>query len=348
MVVEDRKINVAILAVPEVTASALYGMFDLFSSPGRDFPFIVRGVAGEQRMRPYVVARETNGFPAANGIWVKPDHGFSDCPTPDIVCIPDFFVNPGESISGKYDPEAQWLRRAHDHGAMLASACSGTLLLGEAGLLTNCEATIHWGYVSALTNNYPGVKVRTHQSLVLSGEAQRIIMAGGGSSWQDLGVYLIARYVGLKEAMEVAKVYMLQWHDLGQQPFASLTNVQNTSDAIVNKCQAWLAMNYGTPAPVAAMIKLSGLPERSFMRRFAKAAGMRPLDYVHALRLEEAKQMLETTDLTVEGIANETGYEDTSFFGRLFRRKMGLTPAQYRLRFGSLRRALDREKPKVG
>ena len=73
-----------------------------------------------------------------------------------------------------------------------------------------------------LTNNYPGVKVRPHQSLVLSGEAQRIIMAGGGSSWQDLALYLIARFVGLKEAIEVARVYMLQWHDLGQQPFASL------------------------------------------------------------------------------------------------------------------------------
>jgi transcriptional regulator GlxA family with amidase domain len=65
------------------------------------------------------------------------------------------------------------------------------------------------------------------------------------------------------------------------------------------------------------------------------------------LRLEEAKQMLETTDLTIEAIASETGYEDTSFFGRLFRRKTDLTPAQYRLRFGSLRRALDRERLEV-
>jgi transcriptional regulator GlxA family with amidase domain len=69
------------------------------------------------------------------------------------------------------------------------------------------------------------------------------------------------------------------------------------------------------------MTKLSGLPERSFIRRFSKAAGMSPLDYVHSLRLEEAKQMLEIEDLSVEAIANEVGYEDASFFGRLFRRK---------------------------
>ncbi len=335
-------LNVAILAVPEDTASALFGMFDLFSSPGRDFSFITRGTAGEQLMRPYIVAREGNGFSAANGIWVRPDYDLTNCPQPDIVCIPDFYVNPGGSVAGLYDAEARWLKEVHDSGAMLASACSGAVLLGEAGLLTNREATIHWGYAAMLANNYPGVKVKANQSLVLSGEAQRIIMAGGGSSWQDLALYLIARFVGLKEAIEVARVFMLQWHDLGQQPFASLMYFHQTQDAVINKCQEWIAQNYRMPSPVAAMVKVSDLAERTFTRRFTEATGMTPLDYVHAHRLEEAKQLLETGDLSVEAIANEVGYEDTSFFGRLFRRKVGLTPAQYRLRFGSLRRALAR------
>lgn len=339
---QDGRINVAILAVPEVTASALFGMFDLFSSPGRDWSFIVAGKAGNQRMRPYIVAQDTSGFQAANGIWIRPDHDFSDCPQPDIVCIPDFFVNPGASVAGKYNAEARWLKKCHEDGAMMASACSGAVLLGEAGLLVNCEATIHWGYVSTLANNYPGVKVRVDQSLVLSGVAQRIVMAGGGSSWQDLALYLIARFVGLKEAMEVARVYLLQWHDLGQQPFASLMSLRQSTDAVINKCQEWLAENHKVRAPVAAMVTFSGLPERSFMRRFAKATGMSPLDYVHALRLEEARQLLEATDLPVEAIANEVGYEDSSFFGRLFRRKAGITPLQYRLRFGSLRQVLER------
>jgi transcriptional regulator GlxA family with amidase domain len=342
MQVKERSINVAILAVPEVTASALYGMFDLFSSPGRDWQFIVTGTAGKQRMCPYVVALNGEVFQAANGIWIKPDYQFSNCPAPDVVCIPDFFVNPGESVAGKYDTEAAWLKQMYDGGAMLASACSGAVLLGEAELLTNGEATIHWGYVATLTNNYPGVKVRVDQSLVLSGEAQRIVMAGGGSSWQDLALYLIARLVGINEAMQVAKVHMLQWHDIGQHPFASLMSLTQTSDALIKKCQEWLAANYKSHAPVASVAAFSGLPERSFIRRFAKATGMKPLDYVHALRLEEAKQMLESTDEPFEGIANAIGYEDTSFSGRLFRKKVGLTPAQYRLRFGHLHKALAR------
>jgi transcriptional regulator GlxA family with amidase domain len=333
-------LKVAIVGVPEVTASTLYGMFDLFSSPGRDFQFITTGEPGPQAMTPMIVARTRDGFTAANGVPITPHHDFSDCPQPDIVCIPDFFVNPGDSVAGQYQAEAQWLKLVHERGAILASACSGAVLLGEAGLLTNCEATIHWGYVKTLTNNYPGITVKLQQSLVLSGEAQRIVMAGGGSSWQDLALYLIARHVGLKEAIEVAKVYVLQWHDLGQRPYASLMSFRQTDDALINKCQAWVAENYAMPSPVAALIEVAQLPERSFMRRFREATGMTPLDYVQALRLEEAKQMLETGDLPVEAIANEVGYEDASFFGRLFRRKVGLTPAQYRLRFGSLRRAL--------
>lgn len=333
-------LNVAILVVPEVTLSTTYGMYDLFASPGRDYQFITSGVMGEQRMNPYLVARGKEGFQAANGLWVKPHHDFADCPKPDIVCLPDFFVNPGDSVAGQYDPEARWLREVHAEGATLASACTGAVLLGEAGLLADCDVTIHWGYGKTLTNNYPGVRLRLQQSLVLSGEAQRIVMVGGGSSWQDLALYLIARYVGLEQAIEVAKVYMLQWHDLGQQPFAALMSFRQTSDAIINRCQEWVAENYRAASPVAAMARVSQLPERTFMRRFREATGVTPLDYVHALRLEEAKQMLETGDLSIEAIAEEVGYEDASFFGRLFRRKVGMTPAQYRLRFGALRRSL--------
>ncbi len=333
-------LNVAILALPEATASTVYGMFDLLSSPGRDYQFITQGVAGEPRMHPFIVARDPAGFVAANGIWIKPHHELANCPRPDIVCIPDFFVNPGDNVAGLHPGEVAWLQKVHGEGAVLASACSGAVLLGEAGFLVDCDATIHWGYAKTLTNNYPGVKVKLHQSLVLAGEAQRIVMAGGGSSWQDLALFLIARHVGLRQAMEVAKVYMLQWHDLGQQPFAALMPRGKSTDAVIDRCQDWAARHFRSASPVAAMASVSGLPARTFMRRFQQATGMTPLDYVHAVRLEEAKQKLESGDSPVEGIANEVGYEDASFFGRLFRRKIGLTPAQYRRRFGALGRAI--------
>jgi AraC-like DNA-binding protein len=93
------------------------------------------------------------------------------------------------------------------------------------------------------------------------------------------------------------------------------------------------------------MSRLSGLSERSFKRRFQRATGMPPLEYVHTLRLEESKHLLETTDAPIEAVANEVGYADASFFGRLFRRKVGMTPAQYRRRFGVAQIARNERRP---
>jgi transcriptional regulator GlxA family with amidase domain len=111
-------------------------------------------------------------------------------------------------------------------------------------------------------------------------------------------------------------------------------------DAVIARCQAWIAEHYQEPSPVGAMIRLSGIAERSFKRRFRVATGMSPIEYVHTLRLEAAKQRLESGDQSAEAIAFEVGYEDAAFFRRLFRRHVQLTPSQYRKRFGALRRAL--------
>jgi transcriptional regulator GlxA family with amidase domain len=335
------QINVAILAVPEVTASTTFAMYDLFAGAGRDWAFITTGVAGVSRMRPYIVAAQKAPVISANGISIIPDFALDECPEPTIVCIPDFSLFPGANCAGSFDLEVAWLRRCHAAGATLASVCTSTSLLAATGLLDGLDATIHWAYTTAITRHYPTVRVHPNRALVVSGIGQRIVMAGGGTSHLDLVLYLIGRFASLKEALEVSKAYLINWHDAGQQPFATLHESQHSSDGLIAKCQAWIAEHYAEPSPVGAMTKISGLPDRTFIRRFVNSTGMTPLDYVHALRLEEAKQILETEDLSIEAIAEQVGYEDTSFFGRLFRRKVGLTPAQYRLRFGSLRRALQ-------
>jgi transcriptional regulator GlxA family with amidase domain len=332
-------LNVAILAVPEVAASTLFGMVDLFASAGRDWAFFLSGVEGEQRINPYVVAVRPEGFAAANGIWVKPHFGLRDAPIPNIVCVPDYFGAPDESLTDRFSEELAWLRDRYAAGATMASACSGALLLAEAGLLAGCDATIHWAYVGSL-ERYPGVRVRAERSLIVTGDGERIVMAGGGASFHDMALYLIARHVGLKEARQVARTYLLDWRDDGQRPFASLLLAKQVEDALIRNCQEWAALNYDNPSPVAAMMRLAELPERSFMRRFKKATGMSPIEYVHRLRLEETKQMLEASEESVEAIAAEVGYQDPRFLARLFHRYVGLTPAQYRRRFGGLQRAL--------
>lgn len=334
-------IEVAVLAFAESTASTIYGMHDIFLGAGRDWDFIAHGRPGPGLMRSRVVASRPGPLTLVNGVCIRPDATLDGCPPPDVVCVPDLMVPPDRPLGAAFHTEAAWIRGCYRRGSTIATACSGALLLAEAGLLDGEEATTHWAYCETLERHYPAVSVRGRRALVAAGDGQRLVMAGGGASWMDLALFLIARFTGVEAAMQVARLNLIDWHSIGQQPYARLARTRQVEDAVVAHCQSWIAEHYDRPSPVAAMVQLSGLPERSFKRRFQRATGMTPLAYVHTLRLEEAKQMLEASELAVEAIANAVGYEDMSFFSRLFRRQVGLTAAQYRRRFGTLRRVLQ-------
>lgn len=339
----SRPIRIAILAFPDVTASTTYGMFDLFMGVGRDWGFLVDGENGPSLIQPALVTARSGTINAANGIELRGLMSADAFAEPDVICVPDVAIPPGQQLGGRFDPELDYLRKAYARGAIIATACSGALMLAESGLLNGWQATTHWGYCDYLRAQYPDIEIHPQRALVASGEGQRLVMAGGGTSWLDLALVLIARLCSVEEAMRVARVNLIDWHSVGQQPFANLARARQAADAVIADCQVWIAEHYQLPAPVALMAQRSQLPERSFKRRFQQATGMSPLEYVHTLRLEEAKQMLECNDLQIEAIANEVGYEDAGFFSRLFRRQVGLTPAAYRKRFGGMRRALARE-----
>ncbi len=334
------RLSVAILASPETTAGTVFGLYDLFSSAGRDWPLLTEGKPGTAAATPRIVAAQHAPFEAANGAWIRPHGTFDDNPRPNVVYVPEILVPPDTSITGRFDAAIEWLRRSHQAGATIASACSGALLLAEAGLLDGCEATTHWAYCDTMRRRYPRVTVHGARCLVASGEGQRVITSGGVTSYLDLGLFLAARFFGQDEAMRLARAYLIDWHSHGQLPYSALVCSRQAEDGRIAAVQSWIGDNYMHATPVAAMIQLSGLPERSFKRRFTQATGLTPLGYVHTLRLEEAKQVLETTDMPIDAVANEVGYEDSSFFRRLFRRKVGLSPHAYRRRFAAVRNVL--------
>ena len=337
----EPKLSVALLAVPESTASTLYGMYDVLQSAGRDWSTLIEHRAADPAIHTLIVSASGKPFRAPNGLCVTPSGKLDDCPRPDVIAIPDLMVLPEEDLTGRYETEIAWIRDAYDAGTILATACTGALILAESGILDGHDVTTHWAYSEAMRRRYPRLRVHPNRALIVAGDEHRLVLAGGGTSWHDLALFLIARFVDTEEAIRVARLHLLSWHDVGQLPYATLTQSRQSEDALIAKSQEWAATNYDRDAPVATMASISGLPERSFKRRFARATGMSPLEYVQSLRLEESKQMLETTDLPVEGVAVQVGYEDASFFGRLFKRKVGLTPAQYRKRFRKLRRLLD-------
>ena len=162
------KVNVAILAVPEVTASAVYAMYDLFSAAGRDWSFIMSGVPGEQRMQPYVVTRDGAPVCSSNGIWSRPTMRSTIARHRRWSA---FRISPiaRRRLCRALRPEVAWLRQCHADGATLASVCTSAMLMAETGLLDGLDATIHWAYAKSLTRNYPTVRLHPNRSLVVTG-----------------------------------------------------------------------------------------------------------------------------------------------------------------------------------
>lgn len=326
-------VEVLIVAVPETAGSALYGMLDVLLAAGNIWQTLVREEPRPALFRVRIVAPKAGAFTCGNGIPVRPDCAVRDDPSADIVILPELWLGPDEDIRGRYPALMDWIRRCYQQGAHIYSACSGAVMLAETGLLNGCEATSHWGYQDLFRERYPRVRFRPEPNLVFADAGGRIVTAGGTTSWHDLAIHIIARHGSPGEAMRIAKVYLLKWHGEGQLPYETLVRRIPHADAVVRRCEDWLREHFTDSAAISHVIDYAQVPERTLKRRFRAATGVTLIDYLQNLRIEAAKRLLESGSMPVDEISAEVSYEDPSFFRRLFKRRTGLTPSQYRRLF---------------
>jgi transcriptional regulator GlxA family with amidase domain len=331
---QRRRVKIDILAAPDSVGSVIYGLYDTLSMPGVSWPRIVTGELGEPLSEIRIVAAGETAFACRGGVPVTPHAPLSRADDADLICVPSMSLPVDQPPYGCFPQEVAWLRERFSRGTTIATVCSGAILIAEAGLLNGCEATAHWAYADMFRRYYPQIKFRPERILTFAGEGNRLILAGGLAAWQDLAVHIIAKFFGIEHAAQIAKIYVFSDHAQGQLPYAAMSRRIQKDDPAIAECQVWIAENYAASNPVTQALQLSGLPQRTFNRRFETATGYRPMEYVHAVRIEEAKQLLETTNKPIDDIAHEVGYQDLRPFSRLFSRKAGLSPASYRKRFG--------------
>ena len=329
---EATPVIVSLVAVPAASAAVLYGMHEVFSAVGTTWEVLTGQHTEERRMAPQIVARSRRTFRSNLNVPISPDCSFGDTGKSDIVIVPDLDLQPGGEPDFDTD-SLDWLNRQFDDGAIVCSVCTGALMLAAAGLLDELEATTHWSATDLLAARHPRVRLCPERILSPAGPGHRIVTSGGSASWADLLLYLVARFSGPEEARRIAKVFLFGDRSDGQLPFAALARPRQHEDSVIADCQAWIAMHYEQANPVASLVERSGLTPRTFSRRFSKATGYTPIEYVQTLRIEEAKQMLESTDDAVEEVAANVGYDDPGSFRRLFKRLTGISPRAYRQRF---------------
>jgi len=327
----DCLIKVSIIAAADVEPWVAIGIHDAFWAVGTLWNRVM-GEREHPRFVPEIVAAEPGPLQTGTGVRIEPHRTICDPARTDIVFVPSLLISSGAQFGRTNGAVVDWVRRAYADGAQVVSACTGSFLLAEAGLLDDREATTHWAFIDLMRSEYPRVRVLADRVLVSASDDHRIVTAGGATSWTDLVLYIIGRFAGPEEARRLAKLQLFDWHHDGQNPYARLTTRLQSADKLIQECQAWLSSHYASADPVAAMIRQSGLSRRTFNRRFKLATGHTPLEYVQRLRIEEAKQILETSDDSVETISLEVGYSDAVSFRRLFKRLVRNTPAAYRRR----------------
>jgi len=332
----DGKPRIALFAAPETSASVLYGLYDVLVAVGPVWSDMIAGESQAALLDVSIVAVTSEPFRCFGDVPVEPHAAIDALDEFDAVIVCDLYAPLDSPPRGRYATESDWLRRMHERGAVVASVCTGSLLLAEAGLLDGRSCAGHWAYRDLFRTAYPRVRFDPAAILDLTSERDRLLTAGGVTAWQDLALRLIARFCGADQAVRTAKVYLFAGHEDGQLPFSAMTRRAMRGDAVIRECADWIAAHYETARPVAAMTLRSGLTPRTFARRFEAASGYRPMEYVHALRIEGARAMLETGRLGVDDVGYAVGYEDASYFRRLFKRAIGMTPSGYRRKYASI------------
>jgi transcriptional regulator GlxA family with amidase domain len=337
---DSAPLETAIVAVPETAGSALYGMIDVLSVTGNVWQTLTRTEPMPPPFRVRIVSLSRKPFQCGNAIPIEPALGVDEIDRADIVILPELWLGPDEHLKGRYPGLIAWIRARYEAGACLYSACSGALMLAETGLLNGRDATSHWGYQDLFRRQYPEVRFRPEPNLCFADAVGRIVTAGGTTSWHDLALHIISRHVSPGEAMRIAKVYLLKWHDEGQLPYEPLVRQQPHADAVVRGCEQWLREHFRESGVVARVVGHAQIPQRTLKRRFKQATGLALIDYVQNLRIEEAKRLLESSDQPVDEIGFAIGYEDLSFFRSLFKRRTGVAPARYRRVFQPILRTM--------
>jgi transcriptional regulator GlxA family with amidase domain len=328
--------DIGLLALPDSTPAALYGLYEVLASVGVVWQALTGEPAACEPLRVRILSEHAEPFTCAGGVPIAPHAGMADVDRVDLVIVADLAVSPDEDPRGRWPAAADWLRRQHAAGATICSVCTGAILLADAGLLDDLEATTHWSVTGLFRDYFPSVRLHPERIVLAAGPEQRIVTSGGAASWEDLALYLIARCRGEAEAVRAAKVFVLGDRSEGQLLYAAVAKPRRHEDAVIAAAQAWIAEHYTGESPVARMGEQAGLGERTFKRRFKAATGYAPMDYVHRLRIEEAKQLLESTATATDEIARQVGYRVPTFFRRLFKRRTGVTPARYRQRFRAI------------
>jgi transcriptional regulator GlxA family with amidase domain len=339
--------QIAMLATNNSISGDVFGMLDFF-----EFCNVLWRVQQSDDIGPlfhcYLVSPDGEPIQLKQGVSVAvAQHNWQQA---DALVVPAAYAYNREQLSALAAQSAAYfpgLQQAADSGTLIAAHCTGTFILAGSGLLNHKNATSSWFFKDVFQQLYPDVHLQLNKLLV---QDDNLLTAGATTSFINLCLALTEQLAGEQFARQIAKIMLTDPNRTSQIPYMDLSVGQQHNDALITQVQQHLTKHLAEPFALEPLAAQFHLTKRTLLRRFKTALNDTPLNYLQRLRVEQAKRLLETSNLPIEHIVLQVGYEDLSSFRKLFIHYTELNPSQYRQKFmqGDSFSCCPADNPSVG
>ncbi|UMZ14219.1 helix-turn-helix domain-containing protein [Pseudomonas sp. MPFS] len=312
--------EVAILAYDGCWAMGVFSATDFF----RIVALLEQHLGVPQGYRVRVLSIDGGPVQAASGHAIHPDAALEAADDCQLIVIPPI---EGPRLAAGFAPDARalaWLAQCKARGARVLAMTTGACHVAAAGLGRDMLLATHWAYTRLLNKRYPDCTFVAHSSFT---QAQGIWSSGSLGGGFDALLEMLAQDQGDRFAQLCATHLLVS---MPERLSPILPGHRNHRDPVVLKVQDWIENHHRQAISIASLAREAGLSERTLKRRFQLATHLPPNLYVQKVRVDKAKKLLLSSGLPVKAIAYEVGYENVSFFIRLFKTQVGQTPAQWR------------------
>ena len=324
-------IEVTVVLLNDSFASTAVGPIEVFHAAGLLWQ-VLKGDAPEPRFRVTIASLDGKAVISPYSLQMLPQVSIRNVKRADVVIVPASGLDLEHQFE-RHRALFPWLRKMAAQGALIAGCCTGAAYLAEAGLLDGREATTHWATADDFARRFPKVDWRPEKLIT---EDRRVLCSGGVYSSMDLSLYLVEKLCGHEVALQCAKALLINMPRPFQSGYAVLPLSRPHEDEKVRTAEAYMEKNYTRDISIEGLARTLNMSPRNFVRRFKNATGRLPGNYLQALRIAVAKEMLEDGARSVQAVAAAVGYEDAAFFRNVFRRCTGMTPGEYRENFAGV------------
>lgn len=279
-----------------------------------------------------VIAGITKQVDVFNGIFsVTPIEDISRIKETDLIIIPAFLPQTSPEQNIKLNKRTiEWILFQYKNGAEVASLCTGAYVLAASGLVDDKNCSIHWNDADKFRSMFPKVNLVADQIIT---HEHGLYTCGGAFSFMNLILHLLEKYYGREMAILCAKLFQVDIDRSSQSPYMIFNGQKSHDDDVVLKAQEFIEKNSSDKLSIEKLAKKLAVSRRSLDRRFIKATGNTPIEYIQRVKIELAKKQLEKSRKTIQEVMYEAGYSDLRAFRDVFKKVTGLSPLEYKAKY---------------